>query len=332
MAVKLQADENKRISSKIAKRYRNYTKEIEIEEGAEVIGQNAFDGYKNLERIHLPKSLRIIEQDAFTGCNFLKEIELNDGLIRIDDNAFGYCDIEKIYISKSVETIGARPLFDNQNLKEIIIDKDNPRYSDCGCNVIYDKKENKIIQGCSNSKIPEDTQVIGIYAFSRYNIKNLTLPNSVTKIEDYAFFECMLEEIKLNENLKYIYEGAFQNNKLKELIVPSSVELIDLFAFKGCDLRKIIIEKNTEIHAGVFKHNPNLKDIYIYCDDKDCLVSSRMTDNKETNIYLKEPLDSELFYRAYKDQIKPFTLDILIEQGKSFKEANDILKNKDEER
>lgn len=75
--------------------------------------------------------------------------------------------------------------------------------------------------GCSNLKsvdLPNSVTTIGRYAFSRSGLTNLTIPNSVTKIEDFAFYDCW---------------------SLKSVIVPKSVTTIGNNAFPyRCKIKK----------------------------------------------------------------------------------------------
>lgn len=65
-------------------------------------------------------------------------------------------------------------------------------------------------------------------------IKNLTLPNTITEIGDYAFRDAgNIESIILPEGLKKIGDGALQGPKLAEYIFPKSLESIGKRAFNS---------------------------------------------------------------------------------------------------
>ena len=79
------------------------------------------------------------------------------------------------------------------------------------CNAIIEKRTNTLLVGCKSTKIPDSVTKIGDYAF--YGCKNLisiAIPKSVTKIENSAFWGCV--------NLKTIrgYAGSYAESYAKE--------------------------------------------------------------------------------------------------------------------
>ena len=85
--------------------------------------------------------------------------------------------------------------------------------------------------------IPEGIKKIWPCAFSNNTrIEEVVIPDSVTEIDDYAFFSCYgLRDIKFGSNVKRIGKRAFalcNENLLIDL--PDSVEFIDEEAFLGC--------------------------------------------------------------------------------------------------
>ena len=83
---------------------------------------------------------------------------------------------------------------------------------------------------------------ISSFAFSawrtwRDKITSVTIPNSVTNIDSYAFSGCReLAGITIPNGMKSIGRGAFHNCKrLSSLALPESVTKIGERAFKGCD-------------------------------------------------------------------------------------------------
>ncbi len=78
---------------------------------------------------------------------------------------------------------------------------------------------------------------IGESAFY-YNtdITRVTVPGTVTEIDDYAFYECSsLEELNISYGVTRIGVAAFEScRRLTELILPESLEVIDVCAFASC--------------------------------------------------------------------------------------------------
>ena len=103
--------ENKYIYSKDGKtiiRYYGYDKEIEIMEGIENIGIEAFY-YKQLTKVILPLSLKNIGENAF-GYDLLTDIEIPKNVEMIGSSAFNSCSsIDKIKINKPEGSILGAP-------------------------------------------------------------------------------------------------------------------------------------------------------------------------------------------------------------------------------
>ena len=83
--------------------------------------------------------------------------------------------------------------------------------------------------------------------YREFELENITIPDSVKKIGDYAFGGCTkLKNIKLSENLEEIGNGAFYNcNSLNEIIIPASVTKVGGHAFDLCDELTSITFENT---------------------------------------------------------------------------------------
>ena len=128
-------------------------------------------------------------------------------------------------------------------LEEIVVDKDNAFYHSKG-NCLIEKKGRKLIAGCKNSVIPEDGSVaeIGEYAFAGVELKQITIPDSVQKIGEGAFYCCLyLSSIDIPESIVSIGEKAFYYcHKLgkgdkQKVKIPSSVRTMGRCAFTGFD-------------------------------------------------------------------------------------------------
>lgn len=97
--------------------------------------------------------------------------------------------------------------------------------------------------------------VIGVDAFSDRSLDTLVIPDSVTTIEDYAFWACGLKKITFGNGLRSIGEGAFMYlDKLEEFQLPDSIETIGDWAFANCKmLNKLDIPENCKsIGTGAF--------------------------------------------------------------------------------
>ncbi len=98
--------------------------------------------------------------------------------------------------------------------------------------------------------IPTGVKVIGKEVFEDfYRLRSVEMPNSVTHIEDWAFYICKdLKNVKMSNNLISIGTGAFAECvKLEGLVIPNSVKNIGEKAFAGCEsLKKISLPNSVE--------------------------------------------------------------------------------------
>ncbi|MFY0714282.1 leucine-rich repeat domain-containing protein [Seonamhaeicola sp. NFXS20] len=78
---------------------------------------------------------------------------------------------------------------------------------------------------------------IGYEAFKNCDITNITLPNSITQIEDYAFRDCReITTITLPNSVTNIGYGAFLYCTILESVnIPDGVTAIDQFTFGSCN-------------------------------------------------------------------------------------------------
>lgn len=78
---------------------------------------------------------------------------------------------------------------------------------------------------------------IGQFAFSDCpNLSSVKIPNSVTSIGDFAFFQCGLTSVEMGNSVTSIGEYAFIGcSSLANIVIPSSVTKIGMAAFAGCD-------------------------------------------------------------------------------------------------
>ena len=103
----------------------------------------------------------------------------------------------------------------------------------------------------------------------RINIKNVNLPDTITKIDDYAFSFTEIEKIVIPSNVCEIgYEAFSHCSKLNEVTLPNSLSYIGLWAFDACPLlTEILIPRSVEkIEYAAFGTSGTGKTIYGYKD------------------------------------------------------------------
>ena len=101
--------------------------------------------------------------------------------------------------------------------------------------------------GFENLTLPASLTVIEDYAFNMcQNLKSIVIPDSVTKIGNGAFTGCLvLAEVTLPKNLTAIAENTFCNTAISEIVIPDKVSVIGTCAFEGCgELKSVTLPKN----------------------------------------------------------------------------------------
>lgn len=105
-------------------------------------------------------------------------------------------------------------------------------------------------------KIPQtiegrEVKVIGTSAFRNNTMHEIIIPDSVVRLESYAFFDCnSLSKITLGKNLQVIGDYVFNNVAAKKIIIPETVTQIGENAFKTSAPRLKILfgSKNDSLH------------------------------------------------------------------------------------
>ena len=109
---------------------------------------------------------------------------------------------------------------------------------------------------------------IGHSVFNNDGIKSITVPETVTDIQDYAFASNKgLTTVKLPSGLKHLGTDAFfYCSALETIELPASLEKIEPFAFCAAGLKSIVIPENetlTELPQFMFHQCPTLKEVVI---------------------------------------------------------------------
>ena len=156
------------------------------------IGSYAFDSCSNLRSVNIPNSVTSIGNYAFSFCTDLRSITIPNSVTSIGSFAFfSSLNLSSINIPSSVTTIGEGAFSGMDNLT-IMVDKSNTKYdSRDNCNAIIETESNILIAGNKNTVIPNSVTSIGSYVFyDCYSLTSIDIPNSVTSIGDDAFSSC----------------------------------------------------------------------------------------------------------------------------------------------
>lgn len=178
------------------------------------VNQYAFAN-SNFEKVTIPFEINIFDCGAFKDAT-INELVFENGNSDFGDFVFGNCKIFKATIP--AELI---PIVNN-----------------------YDSKNTSLTE----LTITSGTE-ISANALRDLPLKKVVLPDTITSIGEYAFYNCSeLKEISLPSGLLTIGECAFRGcTKLESIVIPESLDTISYRAFYRCDRLRYITIMNKDV-------------------------------------------------------------------------------------
>ena len=175
---------------------------VTIPDSVTSIDGSAFSGCTGLTSITIPDSVTSIGFAAFFGCTGLTSVTIGNGVTSIGDNAFWGCSgLTSITIPNSVTSIGSSAFYNCTRLASI---------SGSATNVGTVAKQAKPTSFTVN--ITSGTSIGGGAFSGCTGLTSVTIPDSVTHIDDYAFEDCTgLTSVTIPDSVTSIGENAFYN-------------------------------------------------------------------------------------------------------------------------
>ena len=245
----------------------------------DIVIPSTIDGYK----------VTSIGNSAFLKDTTLTNVEIPSGVTKIGEYAFAYCDsLGNTIIPSSVTNIAENAFINHSDELTIYCFKNTTasnfakNNNICRAEFLYKVLEDGTAEirayydGATDVLIPSTVDgyvvtSIGDQAFIFSDVESVVIPDTVTKIDDYAFCQCTslksvkmpnkltylgeyafaytaISHITIPEGIKYIYECAFAHcEELESVTIPDSVEKILGYAFRSCDsLNCVVLPENLE--------------------------------------------------------------------------------------
>ena len=176
--------------------------------------------------ITIPDGVEYIGLMAFESSQ-ITSVKIPDTVTVIKGYAFQYSRLKSVNIPKNTEFLGSKVFYDCEDLESITVDSSNEDFS-AADGVLYNKKKTTLIQCPTKKKslrVPDTVRIISEDAFGNCKIESVVLPDSITKIERYAFAECKnLKSVKFSRNITDVGEYAFMNcSGLTSVSIPGGV-------------------------------------------------------------------------------------------------------------
>lgn len=201
---------------------------VEIDEGVQEVGNDAFKSCANLNEVSFPSTLRSIDEGAFQMCEQLRQLDLsNTRLTDIGRLSFKECsELDVVRMPPTLESIGFESFKRCRNLTQVDLSNTKIKHIEEETFSMCDK--------LGRVYFPATLETIGHRAFSEcQNLHTISFPDS-SKLESIGI-------------------EAFCNCGIHTLIVPPSVKIIEEEAFKNCPkLSSIVISKFTKVHQTAF--------------------------------------------------------------------------------
>ena len=230
--------------------------------GIGYIGKNAFRGCTGLTSIVIPYDVRSIGYDAFRGCENLLSIDLPGTLSEIYNYAFEGCykliEIRNrsMYITLEVGSDArgeiakyAKTVYAPQGVASKISENEDGFVlfadGDELVLVAYTGEETELV-------LPEGLTEINRYALRGGKFTSVTVPATVKKIGNHAFFRCReLTEIVFEQGSELAEIGIWafcECVELPSIVIPEGVATIATNALSECDkLESVTLSNGTKI-------------------------------------------------------------------------------------
>lgn len=196
--------------------FRNNIQEVNFLDNT-IIADRILEECNNLRKVMFSDNLVSIGAGAFSACHSLEQVVLPTMVSKIGVSAFERClSLSKMHFKSTVAEIGEKAFYQCTGLMEVAFARDTrittiPAETFSGCT------------GMSSLDLG-GIQVIGERAFESSGITKLHVPETVTRIDDMAFYNCpYLKTIDISSPDLTFGAHVFFGSEITELMCTPSV-------------------------------------------------------------------------------------------------------------
>ena len=230
------------------------------------IGEWALSLCSGLEKVKISSSIISIGSNAFANCSKLKSVTIPNSVTSFGEDAFSHCDkLDALYFTGTLAQWYGKD-FNSAN--------ENPlRYA----HNLYIGNSH-----VTDMTVPGTITEIKGYLFAGASFKSVTIPKSVTKIGDDAFYDSKIVTIYYKGDIEqwckitfntcgsqlfsYSTDNLYINNtNVTNLVIPNTITEIKAHAFAGAYFLKSVTipESVTSIGKYAFAHCDSHKSVKI---------------------------------------------------------------------
>lgn len=236
-----------------------------IEDGIEIIGDNAFERCSELTRIVIPESVKVIGNYAFYSCDKLTA-EVTDTDINLGNSSVLDADIEKqrgrvesaeMQLQRWID--GGKKSEENIEKQRNKVQREKEKLAALEAQ-LAEAPDTGFIIPAGTGLLPDKLEQIGDYAFSAcVGLKRIVIPESVISVGKAPFALCTNLSIIVSPNHPSLAmkDGVLYSKPDKRVIsvplgtneyeIPQGIQIIDDYAFTRLHNTQIIIPDSVTI-------------------------------------------------------------------------------------
>jgi hypothetical protein len=236
------------------------------------IGKMAFDLDTRILSVTIPDSVVEIGEQAFWCCPSLTNVSIGNGVTTVGDSAFlGCSNLVTVRVGTNVAAIGRNAFRACTRLSDLQLPASLATVgfgAFTGCSMLTNITVNP---GCDHYSSVDGVLFNGdqttLLVFPPGRSGKYSTPGSVTRITDYAFYQCAnLTAVSLAQNVTNLGSSAFAGcSSLAEVNLPESLVGIGLDGFNSCGkLAKLTLNNGLiDVGSRAFAGCSNLTHIQI---------------------------------------------------------------------